>query len=173
MDPSLPIPVIEELITICENKVPIYVDPISDNYAEKIRPYTRFFSLIKPNKTELGSLADMPIQNEEDVEKACDKLLEEGTECIVVSLGEKGILYKDQNTTIRRSLPPEKKIVNASGAGDALMAAIIYAKVNRLDLEDGIDLGLAAGIAAIRSEKTINEQMSIELLDRIIKEKTK
>ena len=171
MDPSLSIPVIEELITICENKVPIYVDPISDNYAKKMKPYTRYFSLIKPNKTELESLTDMTISDDSDVERACDKLLETGTEKVVVSMGSKGVLYKDREQTIRRSLAPEKDIVNASGAGDALMAAIIYAQVQKMDLYAGIDLGLAAGIAAIRSEKTINEQMSIELLDAILKEK--
>ena len=51
------------------------------------------------------------------------------------------------------------------------MAAIIYAQVRKMDLESALDLGMAAGIAAIRSEKTINEQMSIGLLDAILKEK--
>ena len=171
MDPSLPIPVIQELITICEDKVPIYVDPISDNYAQKMRPYIRYFTLIKPNRTELENLADMSINNERDMISACQKLLKEGTKKIVVSLGDKGLLYMDQDQTIRRSLPPEKEIVNASGAGDALMASIIYAHVRNMDLESALDLGMAAGIAAIRSEETINEQMSIELLDNILKEK--
>ncbi|MBQ6560473.1 MAG: winged helix-turn-helix transcriptional regulator [Erysipelotrichaceae bacterium] len=173
MDPSLPIPVIEELITICENKVPIYVDPISDNYAQKIKPYTRFFSLIKPNKTELESLTDIRIENDDDLDRACEKLLDTGTKKVVVSRGSKGLLYRDRDHRISRVLPPEENIVNASGAGDALMAAIIYAEVQKMDLYDGIDLGLAAGIAAIRSETTINEQMSIDLLDRILKEKRK
>ena len=62
-------------------------------------------------------------------------------------------------------------MANASGAGDALMAAILYGTVNELPIEDTIDYGLAAGIASIESEKTINDDMSIELLDRIIKER--
>ena len=171
MDPSLPIPVIEELIAICEGKVPIYVDPISDNYAQKMRPYVRYFSLIKPNRTELANLTDMAIENEQDVMNACQKLLDEGTERILVSLGRKGLFYMDREQSMRRSLPPDKEAVNASGAGDALMAAIIYAQVRKMDLESALDLGMAAGIAAIRSEKTINEQMSIGLLDAILKEK--
>ena len=64
-------------------------------------------------------------------------------------------------------------MVNASGAGDALMAAIIYGDVNGLDIEKTLDYGMAAGIAAIRSEKTISDEMSIELLERILKEKKK
>ena len=61
-------------------------------------------------------------------------------------------------------------MVNASGAGDALMAAIIYGEVNNLDIDKTIDYGLAAGIGAITSESTINSDMSIDLLERIVKE---
>ena len=67
----------------------------------------------------------------------------------------------------------EKKMVNASGAGDALMAGFIYGEINNLDINQTIDYALAAGIAAIRSPSTINENMSISLLEDIIKEKKK
>ena len=61
-------------------------------------------------------------------------------------------------------------MVNASGAGDALMAAFLYGEVNGLEISKTIDLGLSAGIAAIRSCSAINENMSIGLLQQIIKE---
>ena len=51
------------------------------------------------------------------------------------------------------------------------MAAIIFGKIKEMDLLNTLDLGMAAGIAAIRSEETINQQMSVELLDTILKEK--
>ena len=64
-------------------------------------------------------------------------------------------------------------MVNASGAGDALMAAMIYGAVNELEIDQTIDYALAAGIAAVRSPKTINENLSIALLDEIIEENKK
>ena len=46
------------------------------------------------------------------------------------------------------------KMVNASGAGDACMAAIIYGTVNDLKIEKTISYALAAGKAAIRVKET-------------------
>lgn len=173
MDPSLPDDVIKELISICKDHTPLYIDPISDNYALKMREYVPYFDLIKPNRGELENLSGVKIKNDKDLIKAVDRLLEQGTKRVVVSLGAQGLLYADHQQKSRRKLPEEKHMVNASGAGDALMAAIIYGDVNGLDIEKTLDYGMAAGIAAIRSENTISNEMSVELLDRILKEKKK
>ena len=173
MDPSLSDDVIKELISICKDHTPLYIDPISDNYALKMREYVPYFDLIKPNKGELENLTGVKIKDDKDLIKAVDRLLEQGTKRIVVSLGAQGVLYVDKDRKIRKKLPEEKHMVNASGAGDALMAAIIYGDVNGLDIEKTLDYGMAAGIAAIRSENTISNEMSVELLDRILKEKKK
>ena len=173
IDPSLREDTIEEIIRICKNKTTIFLDPISDNYALKIRKYVSDFDLVKPNLNELANLANMKIKTDKDQEKACEKLLKKGLKKIVVSLGKDGILYMDKDHTIRKKFNEEKKMVNASGAGDALMAALIYGEMNDLSIDDTLDLSLAAGIAAIRSESTINEEMSIDLLDRIVKENKK
>lgn len=170
IDPSLPDETIEEIIRICKGKVKLYIDPISDNYALKIRKYLNDFDLVKPNKSELENLYGKKIKNEDEIIKACKSLINKGLKKIVVSLGSKGLIYVDKDQVIKKKFKEEKHMVNASGAGDALMAALIYGEVNNLDINDTIKYGLAAGIAATRSEKTINEKMSIDLLEDIIKE---
>lgn len=173
IDPSLKEETIEEILRICKDRVPVCLDPISDNYALKMRPYVGNFALIKPNLHELENLSGKKITSLKDQEEACKILLEQGTEKIVVSLGKEGVLYMDRTRRIRKKFPEEKHMVNASGAGDALMAALVYGEVNGLSIEETLEYGLAAGIAAIRSSSTINEKMSIELLKEIIKEKKK
>ena len=170
IDPSLREDTIEEIIRICKDRVPLYVDPISDNYALKMKKYVGNFTLIKPNLHELENLSGKKVTSLKDQEEACEILLKQGTKKIVVSLGKDGILYMDDTRTIRKKFKEEKHMVNASGAGDALMAALIHGEVNSLEIEETIDYGLAAGIAAIRSSSTINENMSVKLLKEIIKE---
>ena len=86
-------------------------------------------------------------------------------------MSKDGILYVDkQGNRIKKKLKPVKNMVNASGAGDALMAGIIYGELNNLDIHNTIDYGLAAGIAAITSKETVNENLSIDLLKKILKE---
>lgn len=169
IDPSLRLDTIETIIDICKDQVPICVDPISDNYAIKIRPYAASFEMIKANRSEFENLVQKKIKKHEDIEKEGRKLLEKGLKKLVVSLGKDGILYMDDERVISRKFH-ETKMVNASGAGDALMAAMVYGQINSLDIDETINLGLAAGKAAIRSAETINAQMSIDLLHKIIEE---
>ncbi len=173
IDPSLSNEAIETLIDICKDKVGIYIDPISDNFALKVRPYVPYFDLIKPNRSELENLSGMKIRDDDDLEKACRSLLDKGLKKIVTSLSEEGILYMDHERKYRKKFKEEKHMVNASGAGDALMAALIHGEVSGLSVEETVDYGLAAGIAAVRAPGTINENMSVALLDEIIKENEK
>ena len=169
IDSSLRTDTLEEIIKICKGIVPIYVDPISDNYAKKIRKYVGDFTCIKPNKTELENLSDIKIENKKDLYRACEKLLSKGLNKIFVSLGKDGILYMDnQGNVISKKLKPITKMVNASGAGDAVMAVIMYGNINDLQIDKTIDYALASGIAAITSKETINENMSIDLLKKIL-----
>ena len=171
IDSSLRLDTMKKIIEICYSKVPLYVDPISDNYALKIKPYIHRFTCVKPNKTELENLSGIKINNDNDLYKACNKLLDKGLKKIFVSLGKDGILYMDADgNEVKKKLKPVKKMVNASGAGDACMAAIIYGIVNELSIEKTIDYALAAGIAAINSISTINPDLSISLLNKILKE---
>ena len=173
IDPSLSNEAIEEIIDICKDRVGIYIDPISDNLALKVRPYIPYFDLIKPNRGELENLCGKKIRNDDDLYAACQSLLDQGLKKIVTSMSENGILYMDKERRYRKKFREEKRMVNASGAGDALMAALIYGEVNDLSVEETVDYGLAAGIAAVGSAGTINENMSVTLLDEIIKENRK
>lgn len=171
IDPSLNSETIEEIIKICKNKVPIYCDPISDNYALKMKDYVKDIDCLKPNKTELENLSDIKINDKKDIYNACQTLIDKGLKKIFVSLSKDGILYMDnKGSLIEKKLKPISNMINASGAGDALMAAIIYGQVNDLDIDKTIDYGLAAGIAAIQTTSTINANMSIDLLEKILKE---
>lgn len=170
-DPSLSDSAIKSLIKLCKGKVPLYADPVSDNYALKMKEYVSELTCLKPNRTELENLSGVKIKDNSDLLKACTKLLDKGLEKIYVSLSKDGILYVDkQGNKIKKKLKPVNNMVNASGAGDALMAGIIYGEINNSDIHNTIDYGLAAGIAAITSKETVNENLSIDLLKKILKE---
>ena len=169
-DPSISDESMKELLDICQGKVDVYVDPISDNYAEKIAPYFSRFTGIKPNRSELEALSGMKIESDDDLYNAAAFVIEKGVKKLFVSLSEDGILYMDsEGRRIRRRLKPVKDMVNASGAGDAMLAALLYGEMNDMDINEELDYGLAAGIAAISCKETINPDMSIGLIKEILK----
>ena len=170
-DPSLSEEAICRLLDLCEDGPDVYADPVSTAYARKLAPYVGRFHTIKPNRMELEILAGQEIKDELSLYNACEKVLDKGLRRIFVSLGTEGCLYMDQEgRMLRRKLRPYEHMVNATGAGDAFTAAMIYATLEQLPIESVIDYGMAAGIAAISHERTINPQMSISLLDSILKE---
>lgn len=170
-DPSISHDSIEALLDLCCEKVETYCDPISDEYALKIKPYISRIDCIKPNKTELECLSGIKINNDEDLLLAAKTVIEIGVKKLFVSLGKDGILYMDNaGTCIRKKLKPVENMVNASGAGDALVATILFGYSKEYAIEDIIEYGLAAGAAAIMSSSTINPDLSLDLLNKILKE---
>ncbi len=171
-DSGLPSEVLEGILDTFGVQQPVFIDPVSCAYAEKIRPYAGKFHTIKPNRMELEILAEMPVRNEVDLKKACSILLEKGVERLFVSLGEEGCFYMDRSgNCIKRKLKPLEKMVNATGGGDAFMAAVIYASLHEMTIEETLDYALAAGLAAISHERTINPEMSMDTLENILKER--
>ena len=165
-DPSLPEESIKYLITNFGEK--IYLDPLSDEYALKIKPFINKIYAIKPNKTELEILSDIKINNEEDLNKACEILINKGIKKLYVTLGEKGALFFSKENKIRKKFKPVEKMVNASGAGDSFFATVIFGNIKNLTEEQSLELAMAAGILTVKSSETISPELSLDNLKKII-----
>ena len=51
------------------------------------------------------------------------------------------------------------------------MAMILYAKMNQFTVEKALEYACGAGMAAVMSEDTINRNISLELIEEILKER--
>ena len=170
-DPSLPDESIKYLIDNFGQK--IYLDPLSDEYARKIKPYINKIFAIKPNKTELEILSDIKINNEDDLNKACEILINKGIKKLYVTFGDKGALFFSKEKKIRKKFKPVEKMVNASGAGDSFFATVIFGNIKNLKEEKSLELAMAAGILTVKSSETISPDLSLENLQKIINEENK
>ena len=160
-DACLPIGLLDDLLNIAGKHTPVLIDPVSSAYARQMEPIVGKFYGIKPNEMELSILSGMPVEDEAQIEKACEALLKRGTYCVAVSRGEKGCYYADAiGTRLFRSLRPMEHMVNATGAGDAFMAGFTHGLADGLPIEQQLDYALASGITAIQSMTTINPEMS-------------
>ena len=105
--------------------------------------------LIKPNRREFRHLASREIDSTRDHQKAAEKIVKEGkAEIVVVSLGAAGAVGATGSGSFRYHSPPvplESKV----GAGDSMVAGIVYGLSNDYQTEDAVRLGIAAGSAAV------------------------
>ncbi len=86
--------------------------------------------LIKPNDEELSELVGNTLSSTQDCQFAAEQLADKGIENIVVSLGERGVIWLDNNAPfVDRwilSQPPKMKVVSTVGAGDTLVAGLCW-----------------------------------------------
>ena len=150
----------ESLIYLAENCTsPLFCDPVSTAKADKLRPILHKIHTLKPNRLEAELLSGVKIETDADMAKAADKLLELGVRRLFISLGADGMYAAmDDQRLLLSNLPGQ--MVNTTGCGDAVMAAIGWAYLEGMDLEETALAGLAAGSIAMESEETINPAMS-------------
>jgi 1-phosphofructokinase len=89
---------------------------------------------VKPNAHELGELVGHPLGTPGDVVKAARELHAGGIGLVVVSLGPDGALFLSHDGAWR-ALPPPVEVASTVGAGDALVAGVLAARLDGHDLE--------------------------------------
>lgn len=154
----------ESLAWLAENcSAPLFCDPVSTVKAEKLRPHLGRIHTLKPNRIEAELLSGIPIHNEADLERAAETLLAMGIRRVFISLGGDGIYAAScEESCWMEPLPC--RMVNTTGCGDSVMAAIVWAYLEELSLADSARAGLAAGSITIETPETISPQMSASLL---------
>ena len=169
IDPSLNKDVIEYITnTYKDNK--IFLDPISDHYASVIKPYINNIYEIKPNIKELSNLVDKTINDDKDIIDACKQLINKGVKNVVVTSGGNGSYFINKDEVINVKLKRLEEVVNASGAGDSFFATLIYSHVKNIDNKHALELANAAGRLAIQSKSVTANNLSVKILEEIVKE---
>ena len=141
-----------------------------DDFREAIEPMLRAASVIKLSADELG-----PVLGTEDPEEGADMLLTGGATLVLVSLGEQGAYYATK--AFRGTAPsfePER-IVDATGAGDAFLAATLAHlaetpgwRDHEASVHEAVRRGTAAGAMACAEFGAMRGLPTKEALERFI-----
>ena len=109
--------------------------------------------LIKPNSIEASELTGMRIETIDDAIDAIPKIHTFGVKQVVISIGKTGAVYSDGNH-IWWAAPPHIEPRNPIGAGDAMLAGVVWALQEHASGEDVIRWGVACGAAAASLDGT-------------------
>ena len=157
VDTNIPTESIEFLAECCT--APIFADPVSTAKAVKLRSVLGRIHTLKPNRIEAELLSGVKITDDASLEEAARVLLDRGMERVFISLGTEGVLAADRRTVLK--VPCYKATMrNATGAGDSFMAALSWAFLEGMELEDTAKAAAAVAAMTIESEETINPAIS-------------
>lgn len=100
------------------------------------------------NEVEAGFLAEMPVENQADAEKAAEKLVAKGVEKVIITLGSQGafVVTKDEKVSV---LSFKVNAVDTTAAGDTFCGAFAVALVEGKSLKESLQFASAAAAISV------------------------
>jgi pseudouridine kinase len=87
----------------------------------------------------------------------------EGVEVVIVTLAQFGVFYATSKTS--GQIPAIRtEISDPTGGGDALTAAVLFALLNDIPLDDALRLGVSAATLTLRHSGTVLPDLTLEKL---------
>ncbi len=155
----------ETIACICDNvTAPIFADPVSVTKGRKFLPHLYKLHSFKPNSLEAESLTGMNTP-----EAAAQELVRRGVKRAFVSDGAGGIVVTEGDELFRVPCYPSV-LVNATGGGDAVMAALCDSYCRNCSSLESARRAMAAGAIAVESRDTISPLMSAEAIEDRMKQ---
>ena len=161
IDANLPEETIAYLAS--ELRAPLFADAVSAAKVQRLRPALPKMHSFKPNRLEAELLTGMQINDMIDASEAARRLMDAGVKRVYLSMDAMGALCAEGMQCA--FLPGvERNLVNATGAGDAFSAALLWAHVQGMSLQESGIAGMAAASIAVESIETVNPDMNEKIL---------
>lgn len=166
VDANLPKKSLATAISLAKRaKVPVAADPTSVSLAPSLAEHLQDLWLITPNEAEAEVLCPTPVPHAEP-SRAIDAaryLVSQGVEIAIITMAEFGLGYAAVSGS--GHVPAIKtEIVDPTGAGDALTAAVMFGLLNQIPLDESVHLGISAAALALSVSGTVEPNLSLELL---------
>lgn len=122
--------------------------------------------LVKPNHRELETWIGHPLNSLDEIIAAAQKLKAEGIANVIISMGANGSLWLSDQAVIQAQPPKCENVVSTVGAGDSMVAGLIYG------IEKGLSqaetLAFASAVSAFAVSQSNVGVSDIALLEPIL-----
>jgi pseudouridine kinase len=149
-------------------QVPVCADPTTAGLAPRLTPHLPELTLVTPNAAEAEALCGVPVTDRESALLAAQRLVSLGVQTAIVTLGATGLVYATSQES--GHVPAiECDVVDLTGAGDALTAAVIFGLLNDFDIDEAVRLGTSAAALTLGCRETVCPSLSLEkLYDQLV-----
>ncbi len=140
-------------------------DPSSARLAHKLRPYLPHLHLVVPNEIEEAALCDVGFVGHDPTTSLAlaRRLVGIGVTNVVVTLADYGLDYATADE-VGYIPPSHTHMVDSTGTGDAVTAAIMFGLLNDLPTVEAIRLGAAAAALTLQLPDTVVPDLSLDML---------
>jgi pseudouridine kinase len=197
VDTNIPEESIGYVVDLCNKvNVPLLIEPVSVEKAKKLRKILDgsgrgrgsgkwIIDYITPSRDELESILGAGTERDSDedegidvdVVKAAEKLKCNGVKNVIVTLGKRGIYVSCGGVGEGRKedwnkfmAPYRGDVVDVTGAGDALVAGLVYGIYKGYSLKVAARFGLGAAALTISTKEAVRRDLGEGLLKSRIEE---
>jgi len=148
--------------------LPVCADPTSTTVAPLLRPHLSELYMTTPNAAEAEALCGIRVTDRDSGLRAAHALVGMGVEVAIVTLGATGLVYSTSHES--GHVPAiECEVVDLTGTGDALTAAIVFSLLHDLPVSEAVRLGMSAAALTLQCRETVCPTLSLErLYDQLI-----
>ena len=119
--------------------------------------------LVKPNRRELEVWAGRSLHTIEEVIEAAEQLRSHGIEHVIISMGEKGSVWLNGEGVLQAQPPRCENVVSTVGAGDSMVAGLIYGFSQGWSKEKTLSFASATSALAVsQSNVGISDKQALE-----------
>lgn len=169
MDTNLTTQAIHYVAYLCNREnIPLIVDPVSIVKSRKLLGILPKITYLSPNMDELSALTGTVMRTSTDRQKAVSQLLQKGVKNIILTNNAQGAFV------FSREFPEgyfintrHRRVVDITGAGDALVAGLMYGLYNQYSLLKSVQIGLTLSGLTVMSPETVYSKAN----ERLIKNK--
>jgi len=143
----------------------VCADPTSESLATRLMPHLDHLHLVVPNQGEATILCGRKtgISTRREAIAAAKCLVIEGVKIAIVTMAEAGVCYATSETS--GFVPPVRTtVIDPTGAGDALTAAVLFGLLNQMPIDDAVRLGVAAASMTLNYRGAVVPDLSLEKL---------
>ena len=129
----------------------------------------KFCDFVTPNEIEAEQITGKPVKSINDAEIAAGKLLEKGASAAVITLGEQGALFKDNNQIIHQPSYEVGPVVETTGAGDAFNGGLAVALAEEMPIDKALRFACATASISVTRQGTAPSMPDRHEIDTLIK----
>jgi len=166
-DGGLPADVLIALRDRLPADVFFYCNPGSVALSSRLEPILDRLDLLTCNHLEAAALTQVNVNGPAKLISAAMILVKRGVKRAVITFGARGLAYADEERSLYQPARPAH-LVDATGAGDALAAAMIEALLRDEPINVCLQRGLAAAAITCESEDSVAREMSMEVINKRI-----
>ena len=164
VDANLPASALDRLLVERPIEPLVLVDPVSSVKAMRLRHLLPNIDILTPDRSEAAALTGRDIDDRAGALEAAAELVDAGAATVLLKLGSDGLVVADDTGPTHLPAIPPRRVVDVTGAGDALAAGYLY----------GISIGaryperegLAAASLTVDTSRSVAEGLSVDALER-------